>query len=162
MSRIHSVTEIQSQTFIEINSEPFDAAELTRGLTQGSAADGAVVTFVGRVRDQAANPVNALFLEHYPGMTEKALAAIVTEARQRWALGHVTLVHRVGTLKAGEVIVFVGVASPHRKAAFAACEFLIDYLKIKAPLWKKEITPSGEHWVAARATDCAAARRWEE
>lgn len=147
---------------IQIQREPFDAAELARSLTQGSAADGAVVTFVGRVRDQAANPVNALFLEHYPGMTEKALADIVAEARQRWVLGPVTIVHRVGTLQAGEAIVFVGVASAHRKAAFDACEFLIDYLKIKAPLWKKEITPSGAHWVAARATDCAAARRWDE
>lgn len=147
---------------IQIQREPFDAAELARGLTQGSAADGAVVTFVGRVRDQAANPVNALFLEHYPGMTEKALADIVAEARRRWALGPVTIVHRVGTLQAGEAIVFVGVASAHRKAAFEACEFLIDYLKIKAPLWKKELTPSGAHWVAARATDCAAARRWDE
>ncbi len=156
------MTQIQGETFIEIKSEPFDVAELISSLTRDSAADGAVVTFVGRVRDHATNPVSALFLEHYPGMTEKALADIVADARQRWALGPVTIVHRVGTLPAGEAIVFVGVASPHRAAAFDACEFLIDYLKIKAPLWKKEITPSGAHWVAARATDCAAARQWEE
>ena len=145
---------------IRIQSEPFDPGELTRQLTAGTTAHGAVVSFVGLVRDQLENPVSALFLEHYPGMTEKALADIVAEARQRWSLGPITLVHRVGNLLPGESIVFVGVTSPHRKAAFEACEFLIDYLKIKAPLWKRETTPEGERWVAARASDCDAAQRW--
>lgn len=149
---------------IQIQTGPFDPGKLTRDLTVGadvsSTEYGAVVTFVGLVRDQVENPVSALFLEHYPGMTEKALADIVAQARQRWPLGPITLVHRVGTLLPGDPIVFVGVTSAHRKAAFEACEFLIDYLKIKAPLWKKETTPNGERWVAARAGDCEAARRW--
>jgi len=147
---------------IQIQTEPFDAGDLTRELTAGTTVHGAVVSFVGLVRDQAEHPVSALFLEHYPGMTEKALTAIVAEARTRWVLGPIAVVHRVGTLLPGEPIVFVGVASTHRKQAFEACEFLIDYLKIKAPLWKKETTPQGERWVASRASDCEAARRWRE
>jgi molybdopterin synthase catalytic subunit len=145
---------------IQIQTETFDAGDLTRQLTAGTTAHGAVVSFVGLVRDQAEHPVSALLLEHYSGMTEKALTAIVAEARTRWVLGPITVVHRVGTLLPGEPIVFVGVTSAHRKQAFEACEFLIDYLKIKAPLWKKETSPQGERWVASRASDCEAAQRW--
>jgi molybdopterin synthase catalytic subunit len=101
-------------------------------------------------------------LEHYPGMTEKALAALVDEANARWVLLDVTVIHRVGRLLPGDPIVLVVVASPHRGEAFAACEFIMDYLKTQAPFWKKEETPHGERWVEARASDDAAAARWDK
>ncbi|MBQ0718583.1 MAG: molybdopterin synthase catalytic subunit MoaE [Gammaproteobacteria bacterium] len=141
---------------------PFDPGELTRQLSTSTTTCGALVCFTGLVRDQLDDPVNTLFLEHYPGMTEKALEAIVDEARGRWELGPLTIIHRVGALQPGEPIVFVGVTAAHRGEAFQACEFLMDFLKVKAPLWKKETTPDGERWVASRCSDDTAAKRWQD
>jgi molybdopterin synthase catalytic subunit len=124
---------------------------------------GAVVTFSGLVRDMHDDqPVIGLFLEHYPGMTEKSLHEIAKEAQARWPLLALTIIHRIGELKAGEQIVFVGVSSAHRGAAFAACEFLMDYLKTRAPFWKKSIQANGECWVDAKESDTAASERWSQ
>lgn len=126
-------------------------------------SDGAVVTFVGKVRDfNDGSSVTDLTLEHYPGMTESVLEQIEAEARERWPLNHVTIIHRVGAMALGEQIVFIGVSSAHRKAAFAACEFLIDFLKTKAPFWKLEAGEQGQHWVEARDSDEQAAKMWEQ
>lgn len=123
--------------------------------------DGAVVTFTGKVRNHnLGDSVKALTLEHYPGMTEKSLAEIVEQARERWPLGRVTVIHRIGEMWPGEEIVFVGVTSAHRGSAFAAGEFIMDYLKTRAPFWKREATPDGERWVDARDSDHQAAERW--
>ncbi len=123
--------------------------------------DGAVVTFTGKVRNHnLGDSVKALTLEHYPGMTEKALAEIVEQARERWPLGRVTVIHRIGEMWPGEEIVFVGVTSAHRGSAFAAGEFIMDYLKTRAPFWKREATPEGERWVESRDSDKDAASRW--
>ncbi|OYW25949.1 MAG: molybdenum cofactor biosynthesis protein MoaE [Hydrogenophilales bacterium 12-63-5] len=111
-------------------------------------------------RTDIGSDVAAMTLEHYPGMTEKALAALVEDAQSRWTLLDVTLIHRVGRLLPGDPIVLVAVAGSHRGEAFAACEFIMDYLKTRAPFWKKEVTPEGERWVEARASDDAAATRW--
>lgn len=126
-------------------------------------ADGAVVTFVGKVRDfnDGAN-VTDLTLEHYPGMTEAVLEQIEAQARARWSLNYVTIIHRVGTMTLGEQIVFIGVSSAHRKDAFAACEFLIDFLKTKAPFWKLEAGSQGAHWVDAKDSDQQAAQMWHQ
>ena len=122
---------------------------------------GALVSFIGLMRDFNEDaPVSHLVLEHYPGMTEKALAAIAAEAAQRWPLLAIRILHRVGSLAPEDPIVLVAVTASHRGPAFRACEFLIDFLKTRAPFWKKEITPAGERWVAARDTDTAAAGRW--
>ncbi|WP_299795661.1 molybdopterin synthase catalytic subunit MoaE [uncultured Shewanella sp.] len=125
--------------------------------------DGAVVTFVGKVRDfNDGSVVTDLTLEHYPGMTEAVLNQIAVEARERWPLNNVTIIHRVGTMALGEQIVFIGVTSAHRKAAFAACEFLIDFLKTKAPFWKLEAGESGKNWVEAKDADEQAAKMWDK
>lgn len=124
---------------------------------------GAVVSFVGKVRDfnQGEN-VKGLALEHYPGMTEKALAAIVQEARERWPLQECTLIHRIGELLLGDQIVLVVVSSAHREAAFEACHFIMDFLKTRAPFWKKELTAEGvQRWVEAKESDNTAAARWQ-
>lgn len=148
-------------TRIVVDSAPFSVGDEYQWLAQ-SDADGAVVTFTGKVRNHnLGDNVNALTLEHYPGMTEKALAEIVIEARQRWALQRVAVYHRVGALYPGEEIVFVGVSSAHRGTAFAASEFIMDYLKTRAPFWKREATELGERWVDARVSDQEAARRWD-
>lgn len=124
---------------------------------------GAIVTFSGLVRDMHDDQqVTGLFLEHYPGMTEKSLQAIAAEAQARWPLLALTIIHRIGELKAGDQIVFVGVSSAHRGAAFAACEFLMDYLKTRAPFWKKSIQANGECWVDAKESDTAASERWRQ
>lgn len=124
---------------------------------------GAIVTFSGLVRDMHdEQAVNGLFLEHYPGMTEKSLEAIATEAQTRWPLLAITIIHRIGELKAGDQIVFVGVSSGHRGAAFSACEFIMDYLKTRAPFWKKTLQPDGASWVDARESDEAASKRWNQ
>ena len=147
---------------VRILATALDPAALTAELSGADGhGDGALVTFVGRVRDLAGDPVRALELEHYPGMTEKALAAIIARLRAHWPLGRVLVAHRVGRLPPGEPIVFVGVTAAHRREAFAACEALMDYLKTEAPLWKKEFTPDGERWVEARESDRAAAARWQ-
>jgi molybdopterin synthase catalytic subunit len=145
-----------------IQSEPFDIAAVQDALRADNPAIGAVVSFVGLMRDfNDGDQVSSLFLEHYPGMTEKALDAIILEAEQRWALLGVRVIHRVGLLKPLEPIVIVAVASAHRGEAFDACEFIIDYLKTRAPFWKKERTSAGERWVDARESDNAAEARWK-
>jgi molybdopterin synthase catalytic subunit len=123
---------------------------------------GAVAAFIGTVRDVNADAsVSSMTLEHYPGMTEKALDAIVAEAKARWNILQALVIHRVGPLKPADQIVLVGVTSAHRGEAFAACEFIMDYLKTRAPFWKKEETASGTRWVEARASDDDAAARWQ-
>jgi molybdopterin synthase catalytic subunit len=123
---------------------------------------GAIVTFVGKVRDfNQGEEVKGLALEHYPGMTEKALADIVAQARGRWPLQECTLIHRIGELRLGDQIVLVGVSSAHRDAAFDACHFIMDFLKTRAPFWKKELTAEGvQRWVEAKESDNDAASRW--
>lgn len=146
---------------VRVQTEAFDAALEQRALGEGRHGVGAVVTFVGLTRDRNdGQRVTAMTLEHYPGMTEKALAALARDAARRWPLEALTLIHRVGTLQPGDPIVFVGVASQHRKEAFRACEFLIDTLKSQVPLWKREQTGQGAHWVAAQQTDRTAAADW--
>ncbi|MCO4787074.1 MAG: molybdopterin synthase catalytic subunit MoaE [Marinomonas atlantica] len=123
---------------------------------------GAVAMFVGRVRDFSDDPAQSSFmLEHYPGMTEHNLAKIVEQARQRWTLLDVKVVHRVGKLSVDDQIVFVGVSSAHRAEAFAACDYIMDYLKSRAAFWKKEITPEKEEWVEAKASDEDSLKRWK-
>ncbi|MDY0970334.1 molybdopterin synthase catalytic subunit MoaE [Siccibacter turicensis] len=148
------------QTRILVGHAPFSVGDEYAWLA-ACEEDGAVVTFTGKVRNHnLGDNVTALTLEHYPGMTEKALAEIVAEARARWPLTRVTLIHRVGELKSGEEIVFVGVTGAHRSAAFEAAEFMMDYLKTRAPFWKREATPDGDRWVDARDSDQQAAKRW--
>ncbi|MFP4138252.1 MAG: molybdopterin synthase catalytic subunit MoaE [Halomonas sp.] len=147
---------------IRVQQEPFDAGEEQRALLAGRTDIGAVVSFTGLVRDFNERPeVTALSLEHYPGMTEAALEAIVDEARLRWPLDGVSVIHRVGRLAPGDPIVLVVVASAHRRAAFEACDFIMDYLKTRAPFWKKEHASDGDYWVSERDSDHADARRWE-
>lgn len=123
--------------------------------------DGAVVTFTGKVRNHnLGDCVASLTLEHYPGMTEKSLAAIVAEAKTRWPLGRVSVIHRVGLMQPGEEIVFVGVSAAHRHAAFDGASFIMDYLKTRAPFWKRESTGGGIRWVEPRASDDEAKARW--
>ena len=146
---------------ISVQQEDFDIGDEARQLRANNAGTGAVVTFSGLVRDmEKGRHVEALTLEHYPGMTEASLEKIVSEAGQRWPVLDVTVIHRVGELLAGEQIVFVGVASKHRQAAFEACEFIMDYLKTRAPFWKKCRDESGESWVEARESDQEASSRW--
>ena len=146
---------------IQVQHADFD---LATEYTQLSSAysTGAIVTFIGKVRDfNQGDDVAGLSLEHYPGMTEKALASILLEAKSRWSIQTVKVIHRIGDLALGDQIVFVGVASAHRGDAFSACEFIMDYLKTQAPFWKKESTATGAHWVDARETDTSAAERWK-
>ncbi len=143
-----------------VQLEDFDpGAELSR-LSAGKSHVGAVASFIGLVRG-AGDGVSAMTLEHYPGMTERQLVAIEQEARQRWPLDDVSVIHRFGRLLPGDRIVFVAVTSGHRAAAFAACEFLVDWLKNRAPFWKLEETDLGSRWVAAKEDDEARAERWE-
>ncbi|WP_419794136.1 molybdopterin synthase catalytic subunit MoaE [Pseudomonas palleroniana] len=147
---------------VHVQTALFDLDELTRSVHAGDTSVGAVATFVGYVRDiNQGDQVSELFLEHYPGMTERSLQRIVDQSQARWPLQRVTVVHRVGALKVGEPIVFVGVASEHRQAAFDACAFLMDALKTRAPFWKREQTPAGERWVEGRESDQQAAKRWD-
>jgi molybdopterin synthase catalytic subunit len=147
---------------ILVQTEAFDLGAEVDAMRQGRTDIGAIASFVGLARDlNEGSGVTAMTLEHYPGMTEKALAALVDEANTRWTLLDVTVIHRVGRLLPGDPIVLVVVASSHRGEAFAACEFIMDYLKTQAPFWKKEETPEGERWVDARASDDAAAARWQ-
>jgi molybdopterin synthase catalytic subunit len=147
---------------IRVQSADFDVgAELER-LTAGNHAAGAVASFVGLVRNPAGEtPLAALTLEHYPGMTERQLGALEAAARRRWPLEAVLIIHRVGRLLPGERIVLVATASRHREAAFAACQFLIDGLKTRAPFWKQEETTAGSRWLEARDEDHRAAARWD-
>jgi molybdopterin synthase catalytic subunit len=146
---------------IRVQYKSFDIGQLTADLHARNPRVGAVVTFIGYVRDlNIGQPVTELFLEHYPGMTEKSLEQIADEARERWPLLGVEIVHRVGALSVCEPIVFVGVSSKHRHMAFEACAFIMDVLKTRAPFWKRETTPEGAHWVQARDCDQNAALRW--
>ncbi|HUL40945.1 MAG TPA: molybdopterin synthase catalytic subunit MoaE [Burkholderiales bacterium] len=146
---------------VRIQTEDFDIAAEVLNLRGGNAKIGAIACFIGLVRDINDDATVAeMTLEHYPAMTQKALSGIVEEANQRWELIDVSVVHRVGTLKPTDQIVLVLVASAHRSAAFSACEFIVDYLKTRAPFWKKEQTDKGTRWVEARDSDDDAAQRW--
>ncbi|PHM48131.1 molybdopterin synthase catalytic subunit MoaE [Xenorhabdus miraniensis] len=145
---------------ISVQREIFNVGDEYQWLSQCDE-DGAVVTFTGKVRNHnLGDNVKTLTLEHYPGMTEKMLRAIADEARQRWSLQRISIIHRVGELYPGDEIVFVGVTSSHRSMAFTAAEFIMDYLKTKAPFWKKESLAKGERWVETRKSDEDAANRW--
>jgi len=146
---------------IRVQTTDFDAGREMATMTRGKKAVGAVASFIGLVRDvNDRSQVGGMTLEHYPGMTEKALDKIVAEAHDRWDIDDALVIHRVGTLEPGDQIVLVVVTSAHRGEAFQACEFLMDYLKTRAPFWKKERTSQGDRWVDARSSDDAAADRW--
>jgi len=146
---------------VRVQTEDFDAGAEIAALRRANPKVGAVASFIGVVRDvNDGDAVATLTLEHYPGMTEKALEAIVAEAQGRWDILDALVVHRVGTLAPLDQIVLVAVSSAHRGEAFAACEFIMDYLKTRAPFWKQEATPQGPRWVDARDSDDAAAERW--
>jgi len=158
---------------IRVSEDDFSVDEETALLMAQTQGVGAVCSFVGYVRDGAAGGANeskdqtksptvdSIILEHYPGMTEKSLARMIRLALERWTLQGVTVIHRVGQLRASERIVLVVVASTHRGEAFGACEFLMDYLKTQAPFWKKEVGPGGESWVEAKSSDKERADRWQ-
>jgi molybdopterin synthase catalytic subunit len=150
-------------TTIRLQREPFDAAAEAAKLTRGRTDIGAVVTFTGICRgDEAGEPIVALTLEHYPGMAETEIERHVAEATTRWPLSGVTVVHRYGRIVPGEDIVLVVTASSHRAAAFAAAEFLMDYLKTRAPFWKQVEKAGAKTWIAAKAADDTAAGRWQK
>ncbi len=153
---------MSAATIVRIQETDFDLnAELT-ALRACDARIGALASFVGLVRDiNDGAGVSEMTLEHYPGMTEKALEAIVDEAKTRWDIYGALVIHRVGPLKPCDQIVLVAVTSAHRGEAFAACEFIMDYLKTRAPFWKREATPDGARWVDARDSDDSAAERWQ-
>jgi molybdopterin synthase catalytic subunit len=147
---------------VRVQEADFDVGHELEALTHGRTDVGALASFVGLVRsDNDGHAISAMTLEHYPGMTEKALAAICDEAHARWRLLDTLVLHRVGRLTPGDRIVLVGVASGHRGDAFAACEFIMDYLKTRAPFWKREDTTAGSRWVEARGSDDTAAQRWK-
>ena len=146
---------------VRVQTERFDVGRELDTLVRGRADVGAVASFVGLVRDQNdGHGIQAMTLEHYPGMTEKALEEICRQAKERWDLIDMVVIHRVGTLRPGDPIVLVGISSAHRGEAFAACEFIMDYLKTRAPFWKREDTAGGSRWVQARESDDRAAERW--
>lgn len=146
---------------VSIQTEDFDLAAELASLRAGSAKAGALVSFVGLVRDfSGAEKIESIYLEHYPGMSEKALDKIIAEANERWCLLGVRVIHRVGTLLPNEQIVLVATSSEHRSDAFAACEFIIDYLKTAAPFWKREQTPQGTEWLGTKDTDVQRMERW--
>ena len=146
---------------VAVQTEDFIIQQEYDRLCQQNTNDGAVVFFVGRVRDlNEGDAVYKMTLEHYPGMTEKALTEIVTIARNRWPLTRVRVVHRVGELHPSDQIVFVGASSPHRQAAFEGAQFIMDYLKTQAPFWKKEATAQGDQWVEAKRSDEEKANSW--
>jgi molybdopterin synthase catalytic subunit len=149
--------------FIRIQEADFDLTTEIKLLRKDDPRVGAVVTFVGTVRDvNDGSQIKDMTLEHYPGMTEKALEDIITQAKRRWGLYQTLVIHRVGPLLPEDQIVLVAVTSAHRGEAFAACEFIMDYLKTAAPFWKKEETPEGARWVDARVSDDAAMTRWSK
>ena len=148
---------------VRVQTEDFDLTTEMLQLRAGFPKIGAIVNFVGTVRDlNEGEQVAEMALEHYPGMTEKALEDIIAQARLRWQLFDALVIHRVGPLKPLDQIVLVAVTSAHRGEAFAACEFIIDYLKTQAPFWKKEQTPQGARWVDARVTDDEAMQKWAQ
>jgi molybdopterin synthase catalytic subunit len=146
---------------VRVQAEDFDAAAEVAQLRAGNAKVGGIVTFVGTVRDlNEGADVAEMELEHYPGMTEQSIEAIIEQAKARWPIYGALVIHRIGQLKPTEQIVLVAVTSAHRGEAFAACEFIIDFLKTEAPFWKKEQTPDGARWVDARVGDDAALKKW--
>ena len=146
---------------VRVQTTDFDVGAEIAALRAGDARVGAVASFIGTVRDiNDGSGVSTLTLEHYPGMTEKALEAIVAQARERWDLIDVLVIHRIGEMAPTDQIVLVAVTSAHRGEAIEACAFIMDYLKTEAPFWKKEVTPAGTRWVEARASDDEAAARW--
>ena len=145
---------------IVVQDAPFDFGAEAAAFAAGKTDMGAVVTFTGIVRDLAQGGLEAMEIEHYPGMTDSALSVIAQEARERWSLGDVLVIHRYGRMVPGEMIMMVATSAPHRKDAFEAAEFLMDYLKSRAPFWKKEFTREGTGWVAARDEDETALDRW--
>ncbi|MBU2981902.1 molybdenum cofactor biosynthesis protein MoaE [Lentibacter algarum] len=145
---------------IRVQEEAFWLGEETEKFASKTSTSGAVVTFTGIVRNNAAGTLERMEIEHYPEMTEKALQSIAGEAKTKWALEDALVVHRFGSLRVGETIMMVATAAPHRKDAFEAAEFLMDFLKSRAPFWKKEITSDDTNWVAAKDTDEAALKRW--
>jgi molybdopterin synthase catalytic subunit len=147
---------------VRIQQQDFDLSTEVAQLRSGNARVGAVVTFVGTVRDlNEGSHVAAMELEHYPGMTEQSIERIIGQAGERWPIHDALVIHRVGPLLPRDQIVLVAVTSAHRGDAFAACEFVIDYLKTEAPFWKKEATPEGARWVDARVSDDVALRKWD-
>jgi molybdopterin synthase catalytic subunit len=148
---------------VRIQEQDFDLTTEIANLRSGDGLVGAVAIFVGTVRDlNDGTTVRQMTLEHYPGMTEAALQSIIDQAKGRWALNHALIIHRVGPLQPLDQIVLVAVTSAHRGEAFAACEFIMDYLKTQAPFWKKEDTPNGARWVDARISDDEALSRWSK
>jgi molybdopterin synthase catalytic subunit len=148
---------------VRVQTADFDSGREIAALRASDARIGAVASFIGVVRDlNDGDQVSTLFLEHYPGMTERELEKICAEARTRWDVYDTLVVHRIGELRPTDQIVLVVVTGAHRGEAFAACEFIMDYLKTRAPFWKREETPRGARWVEARATDDDAAARWSE
>ena len=146
---------------VRVQSAPLDPHQEVELLRAENPSIGAIVSFIGLMRDiNEGDRVDGMFLEHYPGMTEKALQKIVEEAVRRWDLDGCRVVHRVGEMHPADPIVVVAVASRHRKEAFLGCEFVIDYLKTQAPFWKKELTDGGERWVDARVSDDEAEKKW--
>jgi molybdopterin synthase catalytic subunit len=146
---------------VRVQQEDFDVGAEILALRRGNPKIGGIACFIGLVRDVSGDAsVSEMTLEHYPGMTEKALAEIVEEAKRRWPIDEALVIHRIGPLRPTDQIVLVVTASAHRGDAFAACEFIMDYLKTRAPFWKKEETPEGARWVDARESDEAAAKRW--
>jgi molybdopterin synthase catalytic subunit len=148
------------ENHIKIQTEDFNHTELVAWMQQDPGKRGAMVTFTGIVRDTIEEDLESLFLEHYAGMTEKCLTKIADKARDRWQLGRVSIVHRVGLLHNNDNIVFVGVVSAHRLAAFEASQFIMDYLKKEAPFWKKENTRGSNQWLEQKDSDLQAAAKW--
>lgn len=144
---------------IIVSDAPFDPGEMLTSFTASANGAGAIVSFTGLVRDEGGT-LSRMDIEHYPGMTERALEAIAKEATERWSLKDALVIHRYGALQTGEVIMMVATASRHRKDAFEAADFLMDYLKSRAPFWKKEFSKSGQSWVSAKDEDEAALKRW--
>ena len=146
---------------IRIQQQDFDVAALNRELAAQRNNVGAISSFIGLVRDLEGDSLQQMTLEHYPGMTEKALQEIAEKARQRWEIIDLGIIHRVGALATGDQIVLVSVLSAHRADAFEACEFIMDYLKTDAPLWKKEVSDQGSKWVESRKSDIFAQKKWD-
>ena len=146
---------------IRVQTEDFNSSDILKELSSGRHDVGAIVSFTGLVRDLPQGGLRTLTLEHYPAMTEKAITAIVEAATKRWSLQDVAVIHRVGELKPSDQIVLVVTLSVHRKDAFEACEYIMDYLKTRAPFWKKEQTAESDQWVEARAVDDDALKRWD-
>lgn len=145
---------------VRVQAGPFDPGQELSGFSPGRPDVGAIVTFTGLVRDLASGDLTTLEIEHYPGMTERAITAICQQAMTRWELQDVLVIHRFGALMPGEAIMMVATAATHRASAFEAADFLMDYLKSRAPFWKKEITATGTGWVASKVEDEAALDRW--